>query len=80
MCKKVYVNISSRQSYSPEGPAKVVPSFAGVPKFGVPSEFQLTFCAIVYLLPSQDPVLIEVAWKTFQISVLSGLLKNLHCC
>jgi hypothetical protein len=47
--------------YSPEGPAIVVPGLTGVPKFGVPSAFQLTFCAIVYLLPSQAPVVIAVA-------------------
>lgn len=65
--------------YSPDGPVITVPSFAGEPKLGVPFEFQLTFCAIVYLLPSHEPVLVAVAWYTFQISVPSGLVKNLIC-
>lgn len=47
--------------YSPDGPVNVVPNLAGVPKFGVPFEFQLTFCAIVYLFPSQAPALLAVA-------------------
>ena len=33
--------------YSPEGPVMVVPSLPGVPKFGVPLELKLTFCAMV---------------------------------
>lgn len=48
-------------AHSPEGPANVVPSLAGEPKFGVPFEFQFTFCAIVYLFPSHAPVLVAVA-------------------
>lgn len=40
---------------------RVVPRAAAVPKLGDPSEFQLTFCAIVYLLPSHAPPLFEVA-------------------
>jgi hypothetical protein len=47
--------------YSPDGPANEVPSFAGVPKLGVLSEFQFTFCAIVYLVPSQAPALLASA-------------------
>lgn len=58
----------------------VVPSFTGVPKFGVPFEFQLTFCTMVYRLPSQAPALLAVAWYTFQISLPSGLVKNLCYC
>src|SRR5690242_2449084 len=48
--------------YSPEGPANTVPSLAAVPKFGVPSEFQFTFCAIVYLVPSHAPAEFASAW------------------
>jgi len=33
--------------YSPEGPVMVVPNLPGVPKFGVPLELKLTFCAMV---------------------------------
>ena len=57
----------------------VVPSLTGVPKLGVPLEFQLTFCTIVYRLPSQAPLLLAVAWYTFQISLPSGLVKKLSC-
>lgn len=48
-------------NYSPEGPANDVPCLTGEPKLGLPSEFQLTFCAIVYRLPSQAPALLAVA-------------------
>ena len=59
----VFIAYATRGSHahSPDGPANVVPSFAGMPKFGVPSEFQFTFCAIVYLFPSQAPALAAVA-------------------
>lgn len=56
----------------------LVPSAPGDPKFGVLSEFQFTFCAIVYLVPSHAPALLASAWYTFQISVPSGLWKNLQ--
>lgn len=64
--------------YSPEGPVNAVPSFAGTPKLGEPSEFQFTIFAIVYLDPLQEPLLLEVAWYTFQICVPSGLWKKLQ--
>jgi hypothetical protein len=48
-----------------------------LPKLGLPSAFQSTLCASVYLLPSQAPAEFAVAWYTFQTSLLSGLLKNL---
>jgi hypothetical protein len=67
-----------RSIYSPDGPAITVPSLPGVPKFGLPSEFQLTFCTIVYRLPSQAPALLAVAWYTFQVSLPSGLWKKLY--
>lgn len=48
-------------TYSPEGPVREVDRESGVPKLGEPFEFQLTFCASVYLFPSHDPVVTEVA-------------------
>jgi hypothetical protein len=51
-----------RKHHSPDGPAVVVPNLAGEPKFGVPLLSKLTFCAMVYLFPSQAPVVTVVAW------------------
>ncbi|MGX1471272.1 UNVERIFIED_CONTAM: hypothetical protein RKD50_000080 [Streptomyces canus] len=47
---------------SPDGPGSVVPIATGVPKFGVPSAFQVNFCArVVRSLP--QPLLAELlAW------------------
>lgn len=55
---------SNEQLYagSPEGPLMTVDRAGGLPKLGVPSEFQLTFCAMVYLLASQLPFELRVAW------------------
>lgn len=78
------VAIRSRDPYpcayagSPEGPVIVCPGLIALPKFGVPSAFQLTFCAAVYRLPSQAPAEFDVAWYTFQISLPSGEVKNLQ--
>jgi hypothetical protein len=52
---------AAEKSYSPDGPVRVVPSLTGVPKLGVLFEFQLTFCTMVYLLPSHAPLLLAVA-------------------
>lgn len=46
---------------SPEGPVIVCDNGGGDPKFGVPSEFQLTFWAMVYRLPSHAPLELPVA-------------------
>jgi hypothetical protein len=64
--------------YSPEGPAKVVPTFAGAVKLGEPSEFHTMTSAIVYLVESHAPAELASALKVFQIWVPSGDVKNLH--
>ena len=48
--------------FSPDGPVRVVDRLGALPKLGVPSLFQFIFCTMVYLLPSQAPLLFEVAW------------------
>jgi hypothetical protein len=47
---------------SPDGPGSVVPSATGVPKFGVPSAFQVNFWARLVRLLSQPPLAEELAW------------------
>jgi hypothetical protein len=38
------------------GSGTLLSSARGLPRFGVPSEFQLTACTIVYLAPSHVPI------------------------
>ena len=44
------------QPGSPEGAVMATPSRTGVPKFGVPSAFQVNFCARVERFMSQPPL------------------------
>ncbi len=48
--------------YSPDGAVKVTPRETGVPKFGVPSAFQVNFCALVDRFMSQPPEAELLAW------------------
>lgn len=60
-----YKQVTNRilpDAYSPDGPVRTDDNTGGTPKFGVLFEFQLTFWAIVYLRPSQAPLVTEVAW------------------
>jgi hypothetical protein len=63
--------------YSPEGAVNTVPSVAGEVKEGDPSESHTIFSAIIYRVESHAPAEFTSAWKTFQSSVPSGLVKNL---
>ena len=47
---------------SPEGPGRVVPRATGVPKFGVPSAFQVNFWARVVRPLSQPSLAESLAW------------------
>jgi hypothetical protein len=47
---------------SPDGAVSTVPSRTGVPKFGVPSAFQVNFCARVDRFMSQPPEAEVLAW------------------
>ena len=67
-------------TYSPEGPVRVVERSGGGVKFGVPSEFQFTISAMVYLVESQAPAEFASALYTNQVSVSSGLKKKLETC
>ncbi len=48
--------------YSPDGAVSVTPRATGVPKFGVPSAFQVNFCALVERFMSQPPEAELLAW------------------
>jgi hypothetical protein len=61
---------------SPEGTGRAVLSEAGIPKLGVPSAFQVNFCARVVRFMSHPPPVELLAWYTIQSSVPSGEVKN----
>lgn len=44
------------------GAVSVTPRATGVPKFGVPSVFQVNFCALVVRFMSQPPPVELLAW------------------
>ena len=48
--------------YSPDGAVSGTPTATGVPKFGVPSAFQVNFCARVVRFMSQPPFAELLAW------------------
>jgi hypothetical protein len=47
---------------SPDGPGRVVPRATGVPKFGVPSAFQVNFWARVVRPLPQPPFAVLLPW------------------
>src|SRR5829696_3713106 len=47
---------------SPDGPARVAPRATGVPKLGVPSAFQVNFCARVVRPLPQPPLDALLPW------------------
>ena len=59
-----------------EGICKASPVFAGMPKSGVPSLFQVNFCARGERFLPQPWLGAELAWYKIQSSVPSGDLKN----